>query len=112
MPEQQNIEWKQSWRDEYLQWISGFANANGGVLYIGKDDKGNVVGLNNAERLMEQLPNKISSKLGLLCDINLHENNGLNFIEIVTKPYKTVSLVMENIIIVQAVQTKSFEVKN
>ena len=87
MPEQQNIEWKQSWRDEYLQWISGFANANGGVLYIGKDDKGNVVGLNNAERLMEQLPNKISSKLGLLCDINLHENNGLNFIEIVTKPY-------------------------
>ena len=44
MPEQQNIEWKQSWRDEYLLWISGFANSNGGVLYIGKDDIGNVVG--------------------------------------------------------------------
>ena len=34
MPEQQNIEWKESWRDEYLKWICGFANAQGGKLYI------------------------------------------------------------------------------
>lgn len=26
MPETQNIEYKQSWRDEYLKWICGFAN--------------------------------------------------------------------------------------
>ena len=24
MPENQNIEWKSSWRDEYLKWICGF----------------------------------------------------------------------------------------
>ena len=30
-PEAQNIEWKSSWRDEYLAWICGFANAQGGV---------------------------------------------------------------------------------
>ncbi|PWK17104.1 ATP-binding protein [Xanthomarina spongicola] len=87
MPEQQNIEWKQSWRDEYLQWISGFANAKGGVLYIGKDDKGNVVGVSNYKKLMDDLPNKISSKLGVLCDINLHEEEGLFYIEITTNPY-------------------------
>ena len=29
MQEQQNIEWKESWRDEYLKWICGFANAQG-----------------------------------------------------------------------------------
>ena len=23
--ENQNIEWKSSWRDEYLKWIAGFA---------------------------------------------------------------------------------------
>ena len=28
--ESQNIEWKQSWHDEYLKWICGFANAQGG----------------------------------------------------------------------------------
>ena len=87
MPEQQDIEWKQSWRDEYLQWISGFANASGGTLYIGKDDKGNVVGVDTYRKLMDELPNKISSKLGVLCDINLHEENDLYFIEIITKPY-------------------------
>ncbi|MBO7596190.1 MAG: hypothetical protein J6T70_04005, partial [Bacteroidales bacterium] len=28
--ENQNIEYKESWRDEYLKWICGFANAQGG----------------------------------------------------------------------------------
>lgn len=36
MSESQNIEWKESWRDEYLKWICGFANAQGGKVYIGK----------------------------------------------------------------------------
>ena len=29
MSESQNIEWKESWRDEYLKWVCGFANAQG-----------------------------------------------------------------------------------
>jgi flagellar P-ring protein precursor FlgI len=37
MPETQNIEWKQTWRDEYLKWICGFANAQGGTIVIGKN---------------------------------------------------------------------------
>lgn len=41
-PEQQNIEYKSSWRYELLKWVGGFANANGGVIFIGKDDDGNV----------------------------------------------------------------------
>ncbi len=28
--ENQNIEYKESWRDEYVKWICGFANAQGG----------------------------------------------------------------------------------
>ena len=43
--ENQNIEFKESWRDEYLKWICGFANAQGGKLYIGIDDNGKVVGV-------------------------------------------------------------------
>ena len=31
---------KKSWRHEYLKWICGFANADGGVLVIGRNDKG------------------------------------------------------------------------
>ena len=51
MSENQNIEWKESWRDEYLKWICGFANAVGGKLYIGMNDKGEVVKLDNVKKL-------------------------------------------------------------
>ena len=36
--EHQSVEWKQAWRDEYLKWICGYANAYGGTIYIGTDD--------------------------------------------------------------------------
>ena len=45
--EHQSIEWKESWQDEYLKWICGYANAYGGTIYIGTDDDGNVVGIDN-----------------------------------------------------------------
>ncbi|QGY47864.1 transcriptional regulator [Maribellus comscasis] len=87
MSENQNIEWKESWRDEYLKWICGFANAQGGKIYIGKNDKGEVVGIDNAKRLMDDLPNKIVTNLGIVCDINLLVENGKQFIEIIVEPY-------------------------
>ena len=42
MSENQNVEWKESWRDEYLKWICGFANAKDGKIIIGKNDEGQV----------------------------------------------------------------------
>jgi len=35
--ESQNTEYKERWRDEYFQWICGYANAQGGRLLIGVD---------------------------------------------------------------------------
>jgi ATP-dependent DNA helicase RecG len=87
MPEQQNIEYKQSWHDDYLKWVCGFANAVGGSIYIGKDDKGNVAGLPDYEKLMEDIPNKIRNLMGIICDINLQEISGKKFIEIKINPY-------------------------
>ncbi len=87
MPETQNIEYKQSWRDEYLKWICGFANANGGSIFIGKDDSGNVVGVTDAKRLLEEIPNKVRDILGILVDVNLHTTNQVDFIEIIVEGY-------------------------
>ena len=86
MPEHQNIEYKTSWRDEFLKWICGFANAQGGTLYIGRDDNGNIVGVQNAVKLMEDLPNKITSVLGIIADVNLHETEKGDYIEVVVEP--------------------------
>jgi ATP-dependent DNA helicase RecG len=85
--ESQTIEWKESWRDEYLRWICGFANARGGRLIIGKNDKGAVVGLANARKLLEDLPNKIRDILGIIVDINLCIEQGKELLEIVVEPY-------------------------
>ena len=63
--EGQNIEYKESWRDEYLKWICGFANASGGRMYIGVNDDKEIVGVANSKRLMEDIPNKIVTTLGL-----------------------------------------------
>lgn len=30
--ESQNIEWKESWHDDYLRWVCGFANSQGGSV--------------------------------------------------------------------------------
>lgn len=38
MKESQHTEWKESWRDEYLRWFCGFANAEGGVLLYAGDN--------------------------------------------------------------------------
>ena len=40
MAESQNVEYKEKWRDEYLKWVCGFANAQGGRIYIGLNDNG------------------------------------------------------------------------
>ncbi|MBS1775432.1 MAG: putative DNA binding domain-containing protein [Bacteroidetes bacterium] len=87
MPETQNIEYKQSWRDEYLKWICGFANANGGTIFIGKDDNGKVVGVDEAKRLLEEIPNKVRDVLGIMVDVNLHETKQGDYLEIVVEPY-------------------------
>lgn len=86
MAESQNIEWKESWRDEYLKWICGFANAGGGCIYIGVDDAGRVIGVQNGKRLLEEIPNKIQTNLGFLADVNLLSKNNLEYIEIIVSP--------------------------
>ena len=87
MSESQNIEYKSTWRDEYLKWICGFANANGGTIFIGKDDNGKTIGVADAKKLLEEIPNKVRDVLGILVDVNLHTENKKQFIEIITEPY-------------------------
>lgn len=76
MAETQNIEYKESWRDEYLKRVCGFANAQGGKIYIGCNDDGEVVGVGNIKQLMEDIPNKIRDGMGIVVTVNRLEQNG------------------------------------
>ena len=87
MSETQNIEYKSSWHEDYLKWVCGFANAQGGRIYIGKDDAGMVVGLEDYKRLMNEIPNKINNLMGVTTEVNLLQEADKHFIEIIVQPY-------------------------
>ena len=86
MTENQNIEYKQSWRDENMKSIAAFANASGGTIYIGKDDNGKTVGLAKADKLLEDIPNKIRNMLALTLDVDIFDDAGLEYIKIDVNP--------------------------
>ncbi|GHT14343.1 ATP-dependent DNA helicase [Bacteroidia bacterium] len=87
MSESQNIEYKSSWHDDYLDWICGFANAQGGKIYIGKNNDGKVIGLANSHELSGKIPNKIRNSMGITAEVNLLDEDGKTYIEIVVQPY-------------------------
>ena len=66
LTESHTTEFKSSWRDGYLKIICAFANTEGGELIIGVDDKDIPVGVKNSKKLLENLPNKINNKLGIM----------------------------------------------
>jgi len=80
--ETQNIEYKQQWRDEYLKWICGFANAQGGKIFIGMNDNGEATGIDDYRKLLEEIPNKAVNHLGLMVDVNHHKKDNKHYIEI------------------------------
>ena len=73
--ENQKVEYKSNWQDSYLKTIAAFANTEGGKLYIGIDDNGNVVPLKDVYKLLEDIPNKIKNHLGIIPKV-FSENNG------------------------------------
>ena len=84
--ESQNIEYKETWNDKYLEWICGFANAQGGKIFLGVNDAHEVVGVHDSKRLMEDIPNKIVTHLGIVADVDLHKADNLDYIEIQVEP--------------------------
>ncbi|MEA1908499.1 MAG: ATP-binding protein [Euryarchaeota archaeon] len=87
MTENQNVEWGEDWRDEYIKWICGFANAHGRKLIIGVNDEGIATGIPNVHKLLKDISNKIFNILEVIVDVNLKIDNDIMYLEIVVKPY-------------------------
>ena len=69
-PESQKTEYKSSWQEEYFEWICGYANAKGGILYIGVNDDGYVMGLKDTRYLLDELPNYVVNKMGIVIEVD------------------------------------------
>ena len=86
-PEPQNVERKSSWRDEHLDCICRFANGQGGVLEIGRNDRGDVVGVADIRRLLEEIPNRVQSLLGIVVNVYQRSDCGHDYLRIVVPPH-------------------------
>jgi len=80
--ENQKTEWKRQWRDDFLKAICGLANAQGGTLEIGRDDKGAVAGIENAKELLKELPNTVRHALGIVPSVELRDEDGKHYIAV------------------------------
>jgi len=87
--ESQTIEFKESWRDEYLRIICAFANTDGGKLIIGVRDDGKVIGVKDSEKLLKTLPDKIRNKLGIIPSVLAKMKDKKEIVEIDVKAYST-----------------------
>lgn len=85
--EDQHTEWKELWRDEYLKELCAFANAGGRTLLVGVNDQGEVVGVDHAKRLLEELPNKVRDKLGIVPDVAVAVQDGKECVRITVTAY-------------------------
>ncbi len=84
--ENQSIEWKESWKDEYLKWICGCVNAYGETIHTDIDN-GDVKGINNARELLERISNKITDTMGIIADVNLLYKGALEYLQIIVDKY-------------------------
>lgn len=105
MKESQKTEFKVSWRDEYLRHLCAFANTQGGSLFIGIGDDGNIVGLNESKKLFEDIPNKAINYLGIIVDVHLIEEAGKEYLEIIV-PQSSVPIAFKGIYYVKSGSTK------
>lgn len=84
--ESQIMEFKSVWRDEYLKVVSAFANGKGGKLIIGLNNRGESLGLENASKLLEDIPNTIRNKLGIIPIVELNRDGLREIIQITINP--------------------------
>jgi ATP-dependent DNA helicase RecG len=84
--ENENLEYKLIWKEDFLKVLCGLANTAGGILFIGIDDTGKVVGIKGKIAwFLEELPNKIKNNLGIIPSVDVIKKNGQKIIKIKVK---------------------------
>lgn len=86
MLEDKNTEFKREYVEGIKKTLVAFANTDGGNLYIGIDDAGNAVEINNIDGVMLQVSNlirdAIKPDLAMFCDITVETVQGRKVVKI------------------------------
>nr|WP_294530317.1 ATP-binding protein [uncultured Blautia sp.] len=71
MQETRTIEFKETITNTFLKTVSAFSNYNGGKIFFGIDDKGNVKGLTDVKQACLDIENKINDSISPQPDYTL-----------------------------------------
>ena len=84
--ETEKVELKRELNDSLKKEIIAFANTNGGTIFIGIDDDGDIVGVSNPARIMESISNMIGDSihpdLRMFTNIKIKKIDGKDIIQI------------------------------
>lgn len=69
MKENENVEFKKTYTENIYKEITAFLNSYGGTIYIGYDDDGELIGLENTKEVEEKISNGIVGKITPDCSI-------------------------------------------
>ena len=94
--ESETVELKELYTSDLRKEIIAFANTNGGTIYIGVQDSGEIIGLDNADFIMQQISNSLRDSIrpdvSMFTNIELMKEDSKFFIKITVnqgtkKPY-------------------------
>jgi len=72
-----NIEFKREFTTELKKEVVAFTNTNEGIIYIGIDDFGNVIGIENADEVLNQvvlsIRNSIKPDITMYCKVKVEK---------------------------------------
>jgi len=94
--ESETVELKEIYTHDLKKEIVAFANTNGGTIYIGVQDNGEIVGLDNADFVMQQISNSLRDGIrpdaSMFTNIELFQEDNKYFVKLTVsqgtkKPY-------------------------
>ncbi len=91
MYETRTVEFKESITNTFLKTVSAFSNYDGGVIYFGIDDNGNIKGLSDVKQSCLDIENKINDSISPQPDykLDIQSDNTIKLIvqSGIQKPY-------------------------
>ena len=84
--ETQTVEWKRVWDEKYLKQICAFANSDGGVMKVGIDDDGTVVGVKDPKSIMKKITDTVANKLSIYPTVDVDESTDVITITVQRSP--------------------------
>ena len=80
MREDLHTELKREWKDEYLRNVAALANTEGGTIYVGVDDQGDIYGVDRVDHYLKVIPDKIQNVLGIVAIVDNHVKDGKDYL--------------------------------